>query len=104
MTRVVLDTNVLINADRGEYSYPKRILELILRGKIEAVITTAVRQENLLLVNRLVKDEILKNDILDFITVAELVKPARIEVRIDDPEDVKLVAAAAGGQAESELA
>lgn len=99
MTRVVLDTNVLINADRGEYSYPKRILDLILNGSIMAVITKPVRRENQLLVERLVRDRRLKDKITDFLVMAELVQPAVIKVKIDDAEDIKLLAAAMGGDA-----
>ncbi|MBI5733500.1 MAG: putative toxin-antitoxin system toxin component, PIN family [Candidatus Kerfeldbacteria bacterium] len=100
MTRVVLDTNVLINADRGEYSYPKRILDLILNGSVMAVMTKPVRRENQLLVERLVRDTRLKDDIMDFLIMAELAQPAVIKVKIDDAEDIKLLAAAVGGKAE----
>ncbi|MBU1038836.1 putative toxin-antitoxin system toxin component, PIN family [Patescibacteria group bacterium] len=99
MWRVVLDTNVLINADKGEFSYPKRILDLVLQGALEAVITSQVWRENRLLVDRLVKDERLKGDIQDFLIMAEQVEPSRVQVPIEDKEDLKLLAAAKGGRA-----
>ncbi|MFZ5390719.1 MAG: putative toxin-antitoxin system toxin component, PIN family [Patescibacteria group bacterium] len=99
MLKVVLDTNVLINANKGEFSYPKRILDLILRGAIEAVITSQVWRENQLLVTRLVKDEKLKAAIQDFLIMAKRVEPARLEVVIEDKEDIKLLQAAIGGRA-----
>lgn len=99
MIGVVLDTNVLINADKGEFSYAKRILDLVRRGKLAAVITDDVRHENLFIIERLVKDERLKDDIFDFLTAAVEVTPAKIKTVIDDDEDIKLLAAAVGGQA-----
>lgn len=99
MIRVVLDTNVLINAERGDFSYPKRILDLIMQGKIEAVITESVRRENILLIERLVNDMEFKGELQDYFVMVEIVEPAKVTVEIDDPEDIKLVAAAVGGEA-----
>lgn len=100
MIRVVLDTNVLINAGRGEFSYPKRILDLILQGQIEAVITESVRRENVLLIDRLVMDDDLKGELQDYFVMVEAVEPEEVDIAINDPEDVKLVEAAVGGEAD----
>jgi len=100
MLRVVLDTNVLINADKGQFSYPKRILDLVLSGKLEAVITESVARENILLINRLVRDSRLKADLQDFFIRAERVTPARVQAQIEDKEDIKLLSAALGGRAQ----
>lgn len=100
MIKVVLDTNVLINAERGDFSYPKRILNLIMQGQIEAVITEPVRRENILLIDRLVNDLEFKGELQDYFVMVEIVKPAKVKVEIDDPEDIKLIAAAVGGEAQ----
>jgi len=98
MIKVVLDTNVLINADRGEFSYPKRILDLVLTGQIRAIITHQVRQENQLLVERLINDERLKRSIMNYLSMATVVKPVKVKVEIDDHEDIKLLAAVMAGE------
>ncbi len=100
MTRVVLDTNVLINADRGEFSYGKRIVELVQQGKIAAVTSHPVRRENELLVDRLVTDPKLKRELVEFLGLAQPVVAASVAVTLEDQEDVKLLAAAVGGKAE----
>ncbi|MFA4818748.1 MAG: putative toxin-antitoxin system toxin component, PIN family [Patescibacteria group bacterium] len=100
MIKVVLDTNVLINADRGEFSYPKRILDLVLTGQIRAIITHQVRQENQLLVERLINDERLKRSIMSYLSMATVVKPVKVKVEIDDHEDIKLLAAVMAGEAD----
>mgnify|MGYP001577837677 FL=1 len=99
MIRVVLDTNVLINAERGEFSHPKRILDLIRNHQLEAVITHAVQRENELIVKRLVKDKNLQGDIREYVALATEVKPVDVDVAIDDDEDIKILAAAVGGKA-----
>ncbi len=100
MIRVVLDTNVLINADRGEFSYGKRLLELVRQGKLTAVTTSAVRRENELLVGRLVNDQRLARELKVFFGLAQQIQSAKVTVTIEDEEDIKLLAAAVGGGAQ----
>ncbi|MFH1866984.1 MAG: putative toxin-antitoxin system toxin component, PIN family [Patescibacteria group bacterium] len=99
MVKVVLDTNVLINADRGAGNYGKRILDLVLRGKTRGVVSHQVRRENLLLVKKLVTDQELKKEIMRFLDNCEEVKPGPIDITLEDHEDEKLLAAAVGGRA-----
>ena len=100
MLRVVLDTNVLINAQKGAGSYPQRILDLIKLGKIKAVVSHPVWRENQLIVKRLIKDNIFKQEILEFLDSAERVEPELVPTMLEDPEDHKLLDAAVGGQAQ----
>lgn len=99
MVKVLLDTNVLINASRGEFSYPKRILDLVKKNKITALISYAVRRENELIIGRLINDSKLQKDLQDYLDLAEKVKAVPIEVVLADEEDIKLLAAAVGGGA-----
>jgi len=100
MVRVVLDTNVFINANRGEFSYPKRILDLVRQGKIVAVITRSVQHENELIINRLINDKNLQGDIREYLALTVDVEPSRVQVVIEDKQDIKLLEAAVGGEAE----
>lgn len=99
MVRLVLDTNVLINADRGEYSFGKRIVDLVRWGEAVAVITTPVRRENQLIVDKLVKDRVLKKALAEFLKAANTVEPADVNLMLEDDEDIKLLEAAIGGGA-----
>lgn len=98
MVKVLLDTNVLINANRGEFSYPKRILDLVKKNKIIASISQAVRRENELIISRLINDFKLQKDLQDYLALAEKVKAVPIEVILADEEDIKLLEAAVGGE------
>lgn len=98
MTRVVLDTNVLIDANRGEGSYPKRILDLINKGEVQAFITNPVRREQELIFGRLVKDPQLTKEVKEYLSLAREVEPVAVSVQLDDEEDVKLLAVAVGGR------
>ncbi len=100
MVKVLLDTNVLITADRGAGSYGRRILDLILQGKVQAIVSQQVKNENLLIVNKLIKDKTLKNDISLFLANSLKVKPVPVKVKSADPEDRKMLAAAVGGWAD----
>ena len=100
MTLIVLDTNVLINADRGEFSHGKRLVGLVQRGKVRAVTSHAVRRENELIIGRLVHDQRLKAELKTYLELAEEVAPAQVQVSLEDSEDVKLLAAAVGGAAQ----
>lgn len=98
MVRIVLDTNVLINADRGSGSYGRRILALAQQGQVTGVVSHAVRRENELIISRLVRDQELHDEFAHYLAMAEEVQPAEVAVPIDDEEDIKLLAAAVGGQ------
>lgn len=100
MVRLVLDTNVLINADRGEFSYGKRILDLVRWGEVEAVISDPVKREKQLILERLVRDDVLKKSVKDYFAKAIMVEPARLEIQLEDAEDVKLLELAVGGKAQ----
>lgn len=99
MVRVVLDTNVLITAERGAGSFAKRILDLVRAHELVGVVTRAVVRENELIVNRLVRDEEHKGDVREYLGLAVEVEPAPVNVSLDDDEDIKLLEAAVGGQA-----
>lgn len=100
MMRIVLDTNVIINADRGEGSYGKRILDLVRWGEVEAIISHPVRREKELILNRLVNDAVLKKAVKEYFSLAKLVEPVEIQIELEDVEDIKLLELAVGGQAQ----
>lgn len=84
MIKVLLDTNVLIDADKGAGSFGQRIIELVLNNKIIGVISRSVKNENNLLVNKLIKDVLLKKQILDYFGKCKKVESTAISVNLDD--------------------
>jgi putative PIN family toxin of toxin-antitoxin system len=100
MVRIVLDTNVLISADKGEGSYGKRILDLVNWGEVEAVISEPVKREKQLILDRLVRDPVLRKSVKQYFTKAKMVEPKEVELVLEDWEDLKLIELAVGGKAQ----
>lgn len=97
--RVVLDTNVLIDAFSDDFSAQARLLQAVLDGKITAITTSAVHREYRKILHRLIDDAAFTQRIADFLAVTEKVTPQFVEATIDDPEDYKIIEAAIGGGA-----
>lgn len=100
MVRIVLDTNVIINADKGEGSYGKRILDLVRWEEVEAVISDPVKREKQIILDRLVSDPVLRQAVKGYFNRAINVPPVKVDVKLEDEEDLKLLELAVGGQAE----
>lgn len=100
MVRIVLDTNVIVNADRGEGSYGKRILDLVRWGEVEAMISDPVRREKQLILDRLVSDTVLRRAVKEYFSLAHKVEPEKVAIEIEDKEDIKLLELAVGGRAQ----
>lgn len=100
MIRIVLDTNVIINADRGEGSYGKRILDLVIWGEVEAIISESVRREKQLLLDRLVSDQVLRQSVKKYFNAVKKIEPDSIDIILEDQEDVKLLELAVSGEAQ----
>ena len=100
MVKILLDTNVFINADRGIGSYGQRIIDLVLNNKLVGIISRPVKNENSLIINKLIKDSILKSQVTDYFRKCKKVDAIRINVHLDDRQDVKILAAAVTGKAE----
>lgn len=91
MVKIVLDTNVIINADKGEGSYGKRILDLVRWQEVEAYLSDPVKREQKLILDRLVSDTVLRQAAKEYFNQARLVEPVEIQVAIEDSEDIKLL-------------
>jgi len=97
--RVVLDTNVLIDACGDDLSVQARLIAAVVDGDLAAVVTRAMVSEYYTILARFIDDPVYKDRIEDFLDAARVVEPARVEVQIDDSDDKKFIAAALGGQA-----
>lgn len=100
MIKVLLDTNVLIDADKGVGSFGYRIIDLVLNNQVLGVISRSVANENSLIINRLINDIALKDQVSRYLAKCQKIEVAIINVKLADSEDVKILAAAVVGKAD----
>jgi predicted nucleic acid-binding protein len=95
VTRVVLDTNVLVAAAYNPRSASRSVVEACLGGELTPVLSGAVRREYEFILGRAARGRPYLDRIHQMLDGAEVVAPAETpRVVPDDPEDDKLVAAA----------
>lgn len=98
--KVVLDTNVLISGFKDEYSYQKRIIDLIIDGRISAYANKQTLRENHFILNKLVEDFGYKKELQDFFAQVIPVDNKR-QIRLAaDPEDSKILESAVEARAD----
>jgi putative PIN family toxin of toxin-antitoxin system len=95
VTRVVLDTNILVAAAYNPGSASRRIVEACLHGELTAVVSPTLRREYEFILARAARGRPFRERIHQLLDSAEVVEPAQTPRAVpDDPEDDKLVAAA----------
>lgn len=92
--KVVLDTNVLIDAFKDEYSYQKRIIDEIIQGRLEAYANIQTLRENRLILERLITDESYKKELDNFFNQINHVQNRRLVKIVSDSEDNKILESA----------
>jgi putative PIN family toxin of toxin-antitoxin system len=92
--KVVLDTNVLIDGFKDEYSYQWRIIQEVIGGSIEAFANNQTMRENRLIMDRLITDDEYRR-VLDrfFSQLQPVSNPHRIHA-VSDAEDNKILESA----------
>lgn len=98
--KVVLDTNVLIDGFRDDYSYEKQIIDAIRNGRIEAYANHQTIQENKLILSRLVDNPQYERELTEFFSQISVVKNRRNIHVVRDPEDNKILESAVEADAE----
>lgn len=98
--KVVLDTNVLIDGFRDDYSYEKQIIDGVREGKIEAFANRQTLQENKLILSRLVDSPQYERELNDFFSQINMVVNRRNIHVVRDPEDNKILESAVEASAE----
>ena len=61
--KIVIDTNVIIDGIKDDYSYEKQILDCVIKGEIEAYANHQTLSENKLIMKQLINDESYKQEI-----------------------------------------
>ena len=98
--KIVLDTNVLINGFKDEYSYEKKIIDAVIAGEIEAYANKQTMQENRLISSQLIDSDEYQKDLNNlFAQINWVVNRRQIRI-VSDPEDNKILESAVEAEAE----
>ena len=98
--KIVLDTNVLINGFKDDYSFEKRIINEVIKGEIEAYANRQTLRENKLISSQLIDNDTYQNDLKNFFNKINWVVNRREIQIVRDPEDNKILESAAEARAE----
>jgi len=98
--KIVLDTNVLINGFKDDYSYEKKIIDAVIAGEIEAYANRQTLQENRLISSQLIENEEYKHQLDEFFAQLNWVVNRRQIRIVRDPEDNKILESAVEANAD----
>ena len=111
MTRIVIDTNILVSAILTPKGNPAKILKLILEGNLYLIISPAILEETrqvfsyprlvkLLKKNKITLDEVY--GFLDKLSRIAVITPGQLNIDViqDDPSDNKILACGQEGEAD----
>ena len=98
--KIVLDTNVLINGFKDDYSYEKKIIDAVIAGEIEAYANKQTLQENKLIVSQLIDSPDYKEALNNLFAQINWVVNRRQVRIVEDPEDNKILESAVESQAD----
>lgn len=98
--KVVLDTNVLIDGFKDEYSYEKRVINEVIAGNLDAYANRQTVQENKLILDQLVDNTEYRQELDNFFAqVNFVVNRHKIHI-VRDEEDNKILESAVEAGAE----
>lgn len=101
MLKIVIDTNVLIDSDHGDFAFATRILDAVLDGEIEAFVSNRVEHEARRKVPELITDLAQQAKIVDYFkTATRIENPPRLGRLTADPDDDKFLELAAEAKAD----
>jgi hypothetical protein len=88
--KIVIDTDILINASSDESSYAFRIIKEVIEGRLEAFATHQTMSENRQMLRKLVKDREYRELVEEFFRKLKIIRPTQRLKMVSDPEDNKL--------------
>jgi putative PIN family toxin of toxin-antitoxin system len=102
MTRIVLDTDILVAAAYARRSASRQVLEACLRREVHAAVSTALLREYTHILSRAVRGRDFGDLFQRFLEQAEMVELVEIRRIVpDDPGDDKVVATALAAGADA---
>ncbi len=111
MTRIVIDTNILVSAILTSEGNPAKILKLVLEGKLNLITSPAILEETRQVFNYpklaklMEKNNITRQEVygfLDKMSRVALITPGQLEINaiLEDPADNKIIVCALEGGAD----
>ena len=88
--KIVIDTNVLINGFKDEYSYEKKIIDAVIAGEIEAYANKQTLRENKLISRQLIDNDEYSGELNKLFGQINWVINRRQINFVSDPEDNKI--------------
>ncbi len=98
--KIVLDTNVLINGFKDEYSFEKKIINAVIAGDIEAYANKQTLQENKLISSQLIESNDYRHELDKLFAQINWVINRRRVHAVRDAEDNKILESAVEAGAE----
>jgi len=98
--KIVLDTNVLINGFKDEFSYEKRIIDAVIAGEIESYANKQTLQENRLIASQLIDNGEYRHDLDKLFAQINWVYNRRQICAVSDAEDNKILESAVESRAD----
>lgn len=111
MTKIVIDTNILVSAILTPEGNPAKILKLVLEGKLNLIISPAILEEIRQVFNYpklaklMEKNNITRQEVygfLDKMSRVAIITPGKLDIDVipKDPADNKIIACALEGDAD----
>ncbi len=111
MTRIVIDTNILVSAILTSEGNPAKILKLVLEGILNLITSPAILEETRQVFNYpklaklMEKNNITRQEVygfLDKMSRVALITPGQLEINaiLEDPADNKIIVCALEGGAD----
>ncbi|MEK7617776.1 MAG: putative toxin-antitoxin system toxin component, PIN family [Patescibacteria group bacterium] len=98
--KIVLDTNVLIDGFKDEYSYEKRIIDEVRKGNIEAFANRETLRENKFITGKIIQNPEYQRELDEFFAQINWVINKRQVRAVSDPEDNKILESAVEAKAD----
>jgi uncharacterized protein len=89
--KVVIDTNILIDASEDDYNFGNRIIDAVLNGSVQAYANPQTLRENRLIARRKITDDAYMRKLESYFDAVTEVEGQRINV-VEDEEDNKILA------------
>ncbi len=98
--RVVLDTNVIIDGVKDDYSYEKQIIDAVISGKLEAFANHQTLRENKLITRQLINSSSYAKEMNELFSHIQMVQNKHQINIVNDPEDNKILESAVEADAD----
>ena len=98
--KIVLDTNVLIDGFKDEFSYGKRIIDEVRSGNIEAFANQQTLRENQFISGKIIQSGDYQKELDEFFAQINWVVNRRQIRVVSDPEDNKILESAVEARAD----